>query len=61
MQMKNVDFWDLIPNHFASVGLEMGQGCAFSEHPVWFWFCVMITLSAALNLCLENVFRGSHS
>lgn len=37
MQIKNVDFWELILNHFDSVDTEMGPDTCIFMVSIWFW------------------------
>lgn len=48
MQIKNVDFWDLIPNRLSSVGLEMGPG-----------MCIVTASNVVLVLCDDHTFRST--
>lgn len=48
MQIKNVDFWDFIPNPFGSVGLEMGPG-----------MCSFTASSVVLVLCDNHTFKST--
>lgn len=48
MQIKSVDFWDLVPKHFALIRPGIGPG-----------ICIFTASSVVLVLCDDHTFRNT--